>query len=218
MIQRLRRLLSPAFRAVPELRRRLGLEECIVLLTVARMAIGRSKGHDRVLDAFTRMENRGAHYKYLVVGDGPDKARIEARAASLGLNDRVVFFGAAADQELPDIYNSCDIFILVSTFQIIGTPQGEGVPLVVLEAQACGKPAITSSRDGSAESIDDGHTGILVDPAEPESLVAAIQELTAPDLRLRMGQAARKRSIEQCSFGIYSEALAATVQEVMTHN
>jgi glycosyltransferase involved in cell wall biosynthesis len=171
-----------------------------VLLTVSRLAEGRSKGHDVVLRALAVLRARGIDAAYVIAGDGPDRARLERLARDLGLADRVRFAGRVPEVDLPALYQASDAFVLVSAFQTDCAPQGEGVPLVVIEAQACGKPAITSALDGSAESVIDGETGFLVDPSDEAALADALQRLLCDvPLRERMGAAARVLAERQFS-------------------
>lgn len=186
-----------------------------VILTVSRLAPGRSKGHEAVMTALALLRSRGIDATYCIAGDGPDRARLETAAHALGLSDAVTFQGSIADGALPDAYRSCDIFALVSGFQLDGRAQGEGVPLVVLEAQACGKPVVTSARDGCAESIIDGVTGILVDPADPQAIAAALGRLlTDAALRQRMGAAARTLAERQFSVPIFESRIAAVIDDL----
>jgi phosphatidylinositol alpha-1,6-mannosyltransferase len=181
-----------------------------VVLTVSRLAEGRSKGHDAVLRALAGLRARGVDARYVIAGDGADRARLETLAHELGLADRVRFAGRVPDAALPALYASADVFALVSAFD--GASQGEGVPLVVLEAQACGVPAITGSRDGSAESIVDGETGLLVDPADDAAIAGALGRLIADaGLRARMGAAARAFTERQCSFPSFETKIDAVV-------
>jgi phosphatidylinositol alpha-1,6-mannosyltransferase len=182
-----------------------------VVLTISRLARGRSKGHDVVMRAMAESQMR---FEYVVAGDGDDRARLEALAHELGVADRVRFLGRVPDEQLPHLYRGCDAFVLVSAFKLGRVAEGEGVPLVVLEAQACGKPVVTSSRDGSAESIVDGDSGYLVEPHDVSAVRAAIEKLIADDgLRGRMAVAARRSAVEQFSFDVFrnriGEALAA---------
>lgn len=187
----------------------------LTLLTVSRLAEGRSKGHQRVMEAMVELRGSAPAIHYLIAGDGADRGRLEAEAARLGLSDSVVFLGAISEPHLPEVYNSCDIFVLLSAFQLTGHRQGEGVPLVVLEAQACGKPVITSSRDGSAESIIDGQTGMLVDPEDVSQIADGIRLLSNERLRSRMGEAARLRAVQECSFEVFAGQLSAAVLDLI---
>ena len=87
--------------------------------------------------------------------------------------------------------------------------EGEGIPLVVLEAQASGKPVVTSRLDGSAESIVDGETGFLVDPHDTAEVASALRRLlTEPEVAARMGAAARRLAAERFSYERFRERLA----------
>jgi glycosyltransferase involved in cell wall biosynthesis len=181
-----------------QLHQQLRLPPWPVILTVSRLPADSSKGHGTVMDAMVQLRAQAVPVTYLIVGDGPDRPRLERLAQAKGLGDAVVFLGSVADEALPGLYRLCDVFVLVTPFSTDGTLEGEGIPLVVLEAQASGKPAVTSNRDGSAESLIDGETGLLVPPDDPAALANALQRLlTNPELRTRMGHAARAYA-EQC--------------------
>ncbi len=183
-----------------------------VILTVSRLAPGRSKGHESVMRALVALRERRIEARYVIAGDGDDRPRLARLATDLGLGDRVSFLGAIDDADLPDVYRACDVFVLVSGFQIDGKAQGEGVPLVVLEAQACGKPVITSASDGSAESIIDGETGLLVTPDDTQALGTALERLLLDHrLRTRMGAAARELALRQFSERVFEERIGAIV-------
>jgi len=187
----------------------LGLDGNPVVLTVSRLAPGRSKGQEVVMRALADLRrDSGIVVTYLVVGDGRDRPRLERLARELEIDGSVVFAGSVEDSRLPAVYGLCDVFVLVSGFRLGRNPEGEGVPLVVLEAQACGKPVVTSRLDGSAESIADGETGFLVDPHDPAEVGDALHRLVA-DRRLReqMGVAARRLAVEQFSFEIFRSRL-----------
>src|SRR5581483_442399 len=101
-----------------------------------------------------------------VVGDGNDRARLEAKAAQLGLSDRVVFAGYVPDEEKAAHYRLADAFVMPG--------RGEGFGIVYLEAMACGVPVVASKRDASREVVRDGELGIVVDPDAPGELRAGI--------------------------------------------
>jgi len=119
-----------------------------------------------------------------------------------------------ADEDLPAVYARCDVFALVSLFSLARPPQGEGVPLVVLEAQACGKPVITSMCDGSAESILDGETGHLVTPNVPEEVADALVRLWPHAVRQRMGAAARRFVEDHFAYPVFANTLAGILRRV----
>ncbi|MGA8613570.1 MAG: glycosyltransferase family 4 protein, partial [Xanthobacteraceae bacterium] len=97
------------------------------LLTVARMdGRQRYKGHDRIIDAIPKLLARGRDIAYVIVGEGDDRARLEERARTNGIVDRVHFAGPVAAEKLPETYRLADLFVMPST--------GEGFGIAFLEA------------------------------------------------------------------------------------
>jgi glycosyltransferase involved in cell wall biosynthesis len=185
--------------------------ETFNVLTVSRLAIGRSKGHDAIMRAFASIRDQYPRVRYLIAGAGDDRPRLEALAGDLGIEGAVTFLGRIEEDELPALYRSCDVFALVSSFSM-APPQGEGVPLAVLEAQASGKPVITSNADGSTESIVDGATGYLVDPGDHAAIAAHLVALLEDrDLRSRMGAAARKLAERRFSYAAFEARTLAVL-------
>ncbi len=179
-----------------------------MILTVSRLPDGRSKGHHTVMEAMVRLRDRFPDLTYVVAGDGPSRPYLESLAREKGLGGSVIFLGKVPDELLPSLYRLCDVFVLVSPVRLDGVPEGEGIPLVVLEAQASGKAAITGNQDGSAEAVIDGESGILVHPEDPAQLAEALTRLLAdPDLRARMGRAGRAFAEEQFSFPVFASRI-----------
>lgn len=151
-----------------DLIRKHGLEGKKVLLTVARLASGeRYKGIDEVIGVLSSILAQDKSLVYLVVGKGDDKERLEAKAESLGLDNRVIFTGYVSEQDKPAYYNLADAFVMPSS--------GEGFGIVFLEALACGVPVIAGNADGAREALRGGELGSLVDPKDSKALVDAIQ-------------------------------------------
>ena len=148
---------------------RLGLAGRRILLTLGRMdAAEQAKGFDEILDVLPVLRKDMPDIAYVAVGDGSDRARLEAKAAKLGLTHNVVFPGYVAENEKLDYYRLADVFVMPSRL--------EGFGYVFLEALAVGKPVIASKVDGSREAIRMGAWGTLVDPANPAELIDAIRE------------------------------------------
>jgi glycosyltransferase involved in cell wall biosynthesis len=105
---------------------------------------------------------------YLIVGDGPDRRRLEEKAKSLGMDEHVVFAGLIPEAEKADHYRLADAYVMPS--------RGEGFGIVHLEAMACGIPAVASKVDGSREAVRDGALGILVDPSDQEDVKTGVLE------------------------------------------
>jgi glycosyltransferase involved in cell wall biosynthesis len=123
---------------------------------------------------------------YLVVGEGPDKAAIEAYAREQGVDQWVKFLGLVPQESLPYLYAAADVAILVSRG---GPGLGEGVPLGLIEAASCGTPFICGNEDGSIEAIDPKRpNGFAIDPARPDELAAKLRQLADdPALVTAMG-------------------------------
>jgi phosphatidylinositol alpha-1,6-mannosyltransferase len=171
----------------PVLTKRYGVERNRVLLTVGRLeSQERYKGFDEVIELMPRLLKEFPDLKYLIVGEGDDRARLEAKAANCGVAQHVIFAGQIPESEKVAHYNLADAFVMPST--------GEGFGIVLIEAAACGVPVIGSRTDGSSEALRHGLLGRLVDPRQPEDLIDAIGAVFKnPALR------ARNNSIEMFS-------------------
>lgn len=145
-----------------------------VLLTVGRMdAAEQAKGFDEILDVLPQLVAEIPGLAYVAVGDGSDRMRLQAKAASLGVKDNSVFPGYVSESEKLDYYRLADVFVMPSRL--------EGFGYVFLEALAAGVPVIASKVDGSREAVRNGEWGTLVDPDRSEELIEAIRRaLTNP--------------------------------------
>ena len=123
----------------------------------------------------------------LIVGEGPDRPRLEEEIRQLGLLGRIRLAGERRD--VPELLAGADVFVLPSS--------SEGMPVSVLEAMAAGLPVVASRVGGVPEQVDDGRTGVLVEPGDADDLAAALGRLLEDgDLRTRLGTAARARAEE----------------------
>ena len=153
----------------PELLERYGLTGKIVLMTLGRLsAAEQDKGFDEIMELLPTLSQQIPEIAYLIVGDGDDRQRLEAKARFLGVEDRVVFAGFVPEAEKPDHYRLADAFVMPG--------RGEGFGFVFLEALACGIPVVGSTLDGSREALRGGDLGILVDPGRPDDIQAGILE------------------------------------------
>jgi phosphatidyl-myo-inositol dimannoside synthase len=151
----------------PALLRRHGLTGKTVLLTLGRLAAEEKyKGFDEVMDLLPTLAQEIPEIAYVIVGDGDDRQRLEAKVRSRGIQDRVVFTGFIPEAEKADYYRLADAFVMPG--------RGEGFGFVFLEALACGIPVVGSWLDGSREALRQGKLGILVDPRNPDELRAGI--------------------------------------------
>jgi glycosyltransferase involved in cell wall biosynthesis len=159
------------------------------------------KAHRILLEAVARVARELAGVRLRLVGDGPERKGLEEYAISLGLGDRVRFEGALTFDRVVELYRLADLFVL-SSFD-------EGVPVVLMEAMAMEVPCVATRITGIPELIRDGVDGLLVAPSDVEGLAEAILRLVRdPDLRLRLGKAARQRILECYELGRNTAALA----------
>lgn len=174
--------------------REYGLRGHKVILTVARLFP--RKGIDTVIRALPHVKEEILDVVYLVVGEGPDRQRLERLVGTLGLGDHVVFAGSVSDAELPAFYAACDVFVMLSrTIETDGEIEGFGI--VYLEAGACGKPVIGGASGGVQEAIEDGVTGLIVDPQNPSATARAIVRLLRDESLARtLGRHGRRRACQ----------------------
>lgn len=157
----------PAVSLAAELRATLGLlADDTIILTVARLTP--QKGHDVLVAAAPAVLAGNPKAKFVLVGNGPEQANIEAAIARLGLTDRFILPGHRED--IADLMAIADVFVLPSHF--------EGLPLAVLEAMAASVPVVATTIGGTIEAIGDAHP-FLVPPGDVEALVSAILQATA---------------------------------------
>src|SRR5712692_517426 len=160
-----------------------------VILTGGRLV--ERKGHDRVIQALSRVVLDVPDAVHLVVGRGPEEDRLRALARANRVEDRVVFCGFVPETELMAYYQAADVFAMPNR-EVEGDTEGFGI--VFVEAGACGKPVIGGRSGGAVEVIRDGVTGFLVNPLGVEEITRTLTALLQDrDLARRMGQAGRAR-------------------------
>ena len=162
----------------------------LVIGTVKTLA--RKYGVDTLLDAFAllcrRADTRALRLR--IVGDGPERGVLEARAAAVG--GAVEFVGAITHDEVPAQLRQLDIYVAVSRLD------SESFGVAVIEASACGLPVVVSDAGGLPEVVEDGVTGLVVPRDSPSALAEAIARLIGDaGLRRRLGAAGRQR-VQQC--------------------
>ncbi len=171
-------------------RRRHGLGEGPVVVCVSRLVP--RKGQDVLVAGWPRVLARHPGARLLLVGGGPDEARLRRAAATRGLGSAVVFAGPVAPAELPAHYAAGDVFAMPCRTRRGGLDV-EGLGMVYLEAAACGLPVVAGTSGGAPEAVRDGVTGTVVgDPRSPEAVSAAVTALLDDPARARaMGAAGR---------------------------
>ncbi len=155
---------------VEALRNRLGIANAErVVLAIGRLS--REKAHIDLIEGFNRLREAQPEIscRLIIVGDGPERDRLEAAAASLGCKERVIFTGQVSDVQA--FYALADVFVLPS--------HSEGSPNVLLEAMAANIPVVATAVGGVPEMVENNESALLVPPNDPPSLAAAIARLLA---------------------------------------
>lgn len=159
------------------------------LLTVGRLV--QRKGCDLVLRSVAELAAEYPGLRYIIAGDGPERARLDGLARELGIADRVRMLGDVDDLTKWAAYDICDVF--VSPTRPSHSADWEGFGIVFLEAALSRRPAIGGRTGGTADAIVDGLTGVLVDPDQRGELSGAIRRLMSDaGLRARLGRTAEQ--------------------------
>ena len=160
---------------------------------VARLAP--EKGIEHLLKAATEVLQKRQDVLFTIVGDGPDRRKLETMAQELGIAAHVIYTGARSD--MPGVYASLDVLVQPSL--------KEGLPMTLLEALASRRPAVATRVGAVPRVVLHEKTGLLVEPADSRALAAAIVRLLQDDaLRQRVGEAGHARVRENFS----SQAMA----------
>jgi glycosyltransferase involved in cell wall biosynthesis len=171
-----------------------------VVFTSARLHP--QKGHDVLLRAAARVPET----VFVLAGESPQRAALEAQAAELGISERVRFLGFRRD--IPELLAVSDVFALPSLY--------EGTSLALLEAMAAGRAIVTTTIGGSDELIDDGANGLLIAPRDVDALVEALRRLLADEgLRSALGDHARAHALRDFSPAAMADRVTRTYTEIL---
>jgi len=189
--------------AQPASRASLRVPEGVPLLSVLGL-LHVAKGQDLALRALARPELAGAHL--LLAGIGDRRSELEELARALGVAERAHFLGWRDDA--PALVAASDVVLLPSRW--------EGLPYIVLESMAGGRPVVATRVDGAIELVEDGRTGALVRIEDAPALAQAAARILAlgPAERARMGAAARERVLGRFTIERMVDALLAVYAEV----
>ena len=164
---------------VMKTKKELGFGDDFVISAIGRLHP--QKDFSTLLKALRIVVDRIKNVKLLIIGDGPLKQNLKEEARSLGIEECVRFLGARKD--VPTLLNTSDIAVLSTNW--------EGLPLILLEAGASGKPVVASDVGGVQEVVKDGETGYLFRPGSEKDLAGKIFILhSSSDLRKKMGEKA----------------------------
>ena len=182
-----------------------GEREPGLVLHVGRLV--EKKGTAGLIDAVARLPEA----RLVVIGDGPQRGRLERHAAGLG--ERVRFLGTLAPAEVAGWMRRAALLAAPSVTARDG--DAEGLPTVIVEAAASGLPTVGTLHSGIPEAVVDGETGFLVPERDVEALVARLDALLgSPELRRRMGAAARRLAEDKFDLRVQSARLEAIYDEV----
>ncbi len=157
--------------------------EPVNFVTIARF--DQQKDHVTLLNAFVQLRKHG--WRLRLIGDGPLRTSTEKLADRLDLTDRIEFLGERRD--ISRILSDCQVFVLASNF--------EAFPISILEAMRAGLPVVTSNVGGISEAVQDGITGFLVPPSNPNRLAERLKLIIEnANLRRTLGANGRKRYLE----------------------
>jgi len=129
----------------------------------------KQKRFDVLIRALGILKGKKLNLELIIVGDGPERGKLETLASSLGLAERIVFRGRIPHHHLPGVLFDAGVMVLPSV--------GEGFGIALAEAQLAGLVAVGADAGGQREIISDGKTGVLVEPEDPDALAGAIRRL-----------------------------------------
>lgn len=168
----------------------------VVILSVGRLV--EKKGTDVLLEALARLP-AGLHWRLVHAGGGPLKGALQRRGRALGIGERIEWRGALPQDELLREYRAADLFALAC--RIARDGDRDGLPNVLMEAQSQSLACVATRVAAIPELIEDGATGLLVDPESPDPLCKALADLIGdPQKRRRLGRAGHSRLVAR--FGI----------------
>ncbi|KAB2950900.1 MAG: glycosyltransferase family 4 protein, partial [Thermoanaerobaculia bacterium] len=167
----------------------------------------RYKGHDELLEAWPALLELVPSARLLVAGEGDDRARLEARAAELGIGEAVRFAGGVDAATLAALYRRAALFAMPS--------RDEGFGLAFLEAMAAARPCLALTHTAPAEIVVDGETGLLVPRGARPALVAALAGLLSdPERARRLGEAGRARWEREFTFEAFERRLRPVLERL----
>ncbi|MFK0522517.1 glycosyltransferase family 4 protein [Paenibacillus illinoisensis] len=197
--------LSGTVESVEDVRDKYDLHGKKVMITVSRLV--ERKGHDVTLKALRQVIKHIPNLKYLICGDGPYRGELERLVSLYGLDTIVAFTGGITDQELHQLYECSDIFIMPSR-DIKEKGDVEGFGIVFLEANYYRLPVIAGNSGGIPDAVKDRVTGYLVDPMDDIEIANRIEELVVNEkLAEEMGNNGHDWVINHCLWSHRSQLL-----------
>jgi phosphatidylinositol alpha-1,6-mannosyltransferase len=166
-----------------------------------------------LIQALPTIREKHPNVLYAILGDGEEKALLQLLAQAIGVSDSVQFLGEASDQQLLQCYQQCDLFVLPN--RSIGRDV-EGFGMVLLEAQACGKPVVAGASGGTAETMRVIESGRIVPCETPDPLASTINDLLSNRSQLvQMGERGRAWVCERFDWEALSREAAEVFQMIV---
>jgi glycosyltransferase involved in cell wall biosynthesis len=177
-------------RPIADARASLGIADGPIFVAVGRLSP--DKGFHNAVQALALMNGEAARAKLIVVGEGPERRRLEELSRRVGVDERVIFTGAQPHDGVALHLAASDVFLFP-------TERDEAAPLVLPQAMACGRPVVASRTGGITEVIgESGDYGVLIPPGDAQALAKEMSRLISdPPLRQRLGEAARNRVLAE---------------------
>jgi glycosyltransferase involved in cell wall biosynthesis len=168
-------------------RRQRSLSEGFTILTVAHL--GQKKGHIYLLQALSLLREKGRIFHWIVAGDGPQRSLLEEEVRTRGLTGQVTFAGEVTSDQVLELLERADVFVLPCVRAENGDM--DGIPVALMEAMAVGVPVVSTTISGIPELIDHGKNGLLVKPKDVRGLAEALEYLFEhPEEGRQLGKAA----------------------------
>jgi len=187
-------------------------EEYIKILTVGRLV--EKKGHEYAIKAIAKIVRKRRNIEYIIAGDGPLRNKLEDLILKLGIKSYIKFLGAVEQNEVLKLYQQAHIFILPSVTASNGDQ--EGIPVVLMEAQATGLPIISTYHTGIPEVVVDGKSGFLVPEKDVDALADKLEYLIEhPELWPEMGRYGRKFVEERYNIKKLNQQLVEIYQNLI---
>jgi glycosyltransferase involved in cell wall biosynthesis len=201
------------FTPAPDAAKKNGLKKKFGIGAHAIVYMGRvsyEKDIDQAIAAFNAVLRDLPDATFMVVGDGPERKKLENLARKLGCDHKVIFTGMLRGEALRDALRANDLFLTAS--------RSENMPISIIEAMACGLPIAAVRAKGIPDIVSHGENGSLAPPGEPELLAREILRIfSSPDDLQRMSAAAR-RSAEKYSKRNIAQVMVELYETVITQN
>jgi glycosyltransferase involved in cell wall biosynthesis len=164
-----------------------------LILAVSRLV--EKKGLDTLVEACSLLRRRGVDFRCELIGEGPQRSRLEQQVNELGISDRVVLVGSRDHAAVHAAYERATLFALPS--RRVSTGDQDGLPVAIVEALAAGVPVVTTPTSGIPEVVEGERSGLLVPSNDPAALADALERLLRDsDLHQRLASGGRARAAD----------------------